>query len=122
MLSPVPPLTFHSQKYVDIDNQVDLRDIAAQLIETFDLMIARQNAYREGHGEHSIYDIQYGEQLRDPIGQMRKLYAHFDEPFTPQVQSAMQRLLADKPAGQARHSPIQPRGVWSDGRRRAAAF
>jgi hypothetical protein len=78
---------------------VDLREIAAQMIETFDLMIARQNAYRTKHGDKSIYDIQYAQQLHDPIGEMRKLYAHFDEPLTREAQDAMVRLLADKPQG-----------------------
>jgi hypothetical protein len=78
---------------------VDLREIAAQMIDTFDLMIARQNAYRDQHGEDSIFDIQYSEQIRDPIGQMRKLYAHFNEPFTPQAEAGMTNLLADNPQG-----------------------
>jgi hypothetical protein len=78
---------------------VDLRRIADQMIETFDLMIERQNAYRDEHGETSIYDIQYVAQLRDPVGQMRKLYAHFDEPLTPQTEAAMTRLVAENPQG-----------------------
>lgn len=78
---------------------VDLREIADQMIETFDLMIDRQNAFRARHGEGSIYDIQYDDQLRDPIGEMRKLYAHFDEPFTPKAEAAMRELLAANPRG-----------------------
>src|SRR5579862_4298260 len=78
---------------------VDLRRIAEQMIYTFDLMIERQNAYRAKHGETSIYDIQYVEQLRDPIGQMRELYAHFDEPLTREAEAAMVKLLAAKPQG-----------------------
>jgi len=78
---------------------VDLGQIADQMIRTFDLMIARQNAFRARHGENSIYDIHYAEQLRDPIGQMRKLYAHFDEPFTSEAQEAMTKLLAANPQG-----------------------
>jgi hypothetical protein len=80
-------------------DSVDLRKIAEQLIETFDLMIERQNAFRERRGERSIYDIQYAEQLRDPIGQMRKLYAHFDEPLTSAAETAMSKMLADNPQG-----------------------
>lgn len=76
---------------------VDLPQIADQMIKTFDLMIARQNAYRDQHGADSIHDIRYVEQLRDPIGEMRKLYAHFDEPFTAETQAAMQHLLAQNP-------------------------
>jgi len=78
---------------------VDLRRIADQMIDTFDLMIARQNAYRDKHGEDSIFDIQYTEQLRGPIAQMRKLYDHFDEPLTTDAEAAMSRLLANNPQG-----------------------
>lgn len=74
-------------------------EIAALLLETFDLMIARQNAYRDKHGADSIYDIQYAEQLRDPIGTMRKVYERFDTPFTTEVESSMTRLLNDNPQG-----------------------
>lgn len=78
---------------------VNLSQIADQMIETFDLMIKRQNAYRDKHGEKSIYDIQYVEQLRDPVGQIRKLYAHFEEPFTPEAEAAMLKLVAENPQG-----------------------
>jgi Sulfotransferase family len=80
-------------------NAVDLRQIADQMIDTFDHMIARQNAFRERHGEKSIYDIQYAEQLRDPIGQIGKLYAHFGEPLTRVAETAMRKLLAENPQG-----------------------
>lgn len=78
---------------------VNLGQIADQMIETFDLMIERQNAYRDKHGEMSIYDIQYVEQLRDPVGQIRKLYAHFDEPFTSETELAMNEMVAENPQG-----------------------
>ena len=78
---------------------VDLPEIAAQMIDTFDVMIARQNAFRDTHGERSIFDIQYADQLRDPIGVMRKLYAHFDEPLTAEAEVAMTTLLRDQPKG-----------------------
>jgi hypothetical protein len=86
-------------------NVVDLRDIAAQMIDTFDRMIARQNAFRDQHGRDAIYDILYAEQLRDPIGQMRKLYAHFDTRFTPATEAAMVKLLAANQQGKhGKHS------------------
>jgi hypothetical protein len=81
----------------NFSDSVDLRQIADQMIKTFDLMIARQNAYRNKHGADAIYDIKYVEQLRDPIGEMRRLYAHFDEPFTSHAEAAMQQQLASNP-------------------------
>lgn len=80
-------------------DRVDLPEIAAQMIETFDQMIERQDTYRAKHGADAIYDIQYTDQLRDPIGEMSKLYAHFGEPFTDEAKTAMRRLLAEKPKG-----------------------
>jgi hypothetical protein len=78
-------------------DQVDLREIAQTLLHTFDLMIERQNAYRAQHGERSIYDIQYLDQLKDPVGTMRRLYAHFGEAFTAETEARMTRLVADNP-------------------------
>lgn len=78
-------------------DKVDYGEIRQTLLETFDLMIARQNAYREKHGQNSIHDIQYEAQLRDPVGTMRKLYAHFEEPLTAEAEARMTRLAADNP-------------------------
>lgn len=78
---------------------VDLPGIATQMIDTFDLMIARQNAYRDAHGQDSIHDIRYKDLMKDPIGEMRKLYAHFDEPLTPEAEAAMVKYLAEAPQG-----------------------
>jgi hypothetical protein len=78
---------------------VDLKLIGRQMLEIFSLMIARQNDYRVRHGVDAIFDIQYDAQLRDPLGQMRALYGRFDEPFTPAVQSAMEKMLAENPKG-----------------------
>jgi len=80
-------------------DHVDLRQIASQMIATFDLMIARQNDFRERHGAPSIYDIHYSELTRDPLGELRRLYAHFEEPFTAEADAAMTRLLQANPQG-----------------------
>jgi hypothetical protein len=78
-------------------DQVSMQEIADLLLRTFDLMIERQNAYRQKHGADAIFDIQYEAQLRDPLGVMRRLYAHFDEPFTAQAESRMSRFIAESP-------------------------
>jgi hypothetical protein len=86
-------------------DHVDLRGIAEQMIDTFDHMIARQNTFRDKHGENAIHDIRYPDLMKDPIGEMRKLYARFDEPFTPEAEAGMTRLLAEAPQGKhGKHS------------------
>ncbi len=101
-------------------DKVDMREIAHTLLHTFDLMIERQNAYRAKHGEDSIYDIQYSEQLRDPVGTMRKLYAHFDEPLSAGAEARMTRLAAENP--QHKHGKhvysLQEFGLTADGVRK----
>ncbi len=99
---------------------VDLREIADQMIATFDLMIARQNAFRAVHGARSIHDIQYIDQVREPIGTMRKLYAHFNEPLTPAAEAAMTKLMAASPQGKhgAHHYTLEEFGLTAAGVRK----
>ncbi len=86
-------------------DHVDLPAIGAMLIETFDVMIERQNAFRAVHGDAAIFDIQYAQQMRDPVGQMEALHAHFGEPFTPESRAAMQGFARNNPQGKhGRHA------------------
>ncbi|WP_231862655.1 sulfotransferase family protein [Sphingorhabdus sp. M41] len=78
---------------------VDGRRIADALMETFDLMIERQQAYRAKHGEDAIFDIDYAEQVRDPVGMMAKVYDHFNEPLTAEAEAAMRACIAENPKG-----------------------
>ncbi|MCJ8159922.1 sulfotransferase, partial [Sphingomonas sp. LaA6.9] len=85
--------------------EVDPIEVGKALVQTFDLMIERMLAYREKHGQDSIHDIQYEDQVRDPIGEMRKLYARFDEPFTAEAEAGMAAYLACNPQGKhGKHS------------------
>ncbi len=86
-------------------DDVDPLVCGTTLLRTFDLMIARQLTYREKHGWDSIHDIQYVDQVRDPIGEMKKLYARFGEPLTPEAETAMQAMLDANPQGKhGKHS------------------
>ena len=90
---------------VMFSDAVDLKAIGQTMLETFDEMIRRMLAYREAHGWDSIYDIQYGDLMRDPMGEMKKLYAHFDEPLTANAETRMRAYLADNPQGKhGKHS------------------
>ena len=42
-------------------------------------------------------DVHYGDLLRDPIGTMRQVYAHYALPFTPTAEERMRRFLAENP-------------------------
>lgn len=86
-------------------DDVDPKACGEVLLKTFDLMIERQQAYRDAHGQDSIYDIQYADQVGDPIGTMKRLYARFDEPLTPEAEAAMHKTLTANPQGKhGKHS------------------
>lgn len=98
-------------------DEVDMQAIGQCLLETFDLMIARTLAYKDEHGWDSIYDVQYQQLMRDPITEMKKLYAHFDEPFSPEAEVAMQSYMTNNPKGKhGRHSyDLADYGLTADG-------
>lgn len=79
--------------------QVDLQAIGAMLLDTFDRMIERTLAYKDRHGWNSIYDLQYAEVMRDPIGELKKIYRYFNEPFTAGAEAAMHAYMRDNPQG-----------------------
>jgi hypothetical protein len=80
-------------------DSVDLNAIGKTMIETFDKMIERTLAYKEKHGWDSIYDLQYADMMRDPIGEMKKLYQHFSEPFTAEAEAAMTAYMKKNQQG-----------------------
>jgi hypothetical protein len=80
-------------------DHVDLHAIGASMVDTFDKMIERALAYKARHGVQSIYDLQYAALMRDPVGEIRKLYRHFGEPFSAAAEQAMVAYLANNPQG-----------------------
>ena len=86
-------------------DEVDTVAIGRSLLETFDVMIERTLAYKQKFGWDAIYDIQYTKAMRDPIGETRKIYEHFGEPFTSAAEAAMSAYMTENPKGKhGRHS------------------
>ncbi|MDE8651109.1 sulfotransferase [Novosphingobium sp. H3SJ31-1] len=80
-------------------DKVDLHRIGETFVETFRLMIDRQQAFRDKHGQDAILDVQYADVMRDPITEVRRIYQRFDEPLTPRALAAMDAYLAANPKG-----------------------
>jgi hypothetical protein len=84
-------------------DEVDFHTIGRNLLETFDVMIERTLAYKDKHGWDSIYDMQYPDVMRDPVEEIRKVYRHFDEPFTAEAEAAMNHYMQANPKGKHGH-------------------
>jgi hypothetical protein len=50
-------------------------------------------------GHDRIIDFHYADAVRDPMGEMRKLYAALGDEFTPETEAAMSAWLAENPQG-----------------------
>lgn len=86
-------------------DDIDLEGIGRSFSDTFQVMIDRTLAFKAKHGEDAILDVQYADTVRDPMGSVRPIYDHFNEPLTPEAEHAMERYLADNPKGKhGKHS------------------
>ncbi|WP_460854197.1 sulfotransferase family protein [Pseudomaricurvus hydrocarbonicus] len=83
-----------------LSDNVDLHSIGETMMDTFTLMVERTLAYKEKHGWDAIYDLQYVDVMRDPIGEIKKMYAALDEPWSATAESAMTTYLNNNPKGQ----------------------
>jgi hypothetical protein len=46
-----------------------------------------------------VLDVHYRDLLRDPIGTVRRIYAHFDLPLPPEAEAHMRQCLLENPQG-----------------------
>jgi hypothetical protein len=88
-------LIYHVRKMFSDD--VDPLACGRLLMRTFDQMIERTIAFEAAHGPDAIHHIQYADLVADPVGEMRKFYAHADEPLTDEAVASMQAMLAENP-------------------------
>lgn len=54
-------------------------------------------------GAQALHDVRYAELMRDPIGEIRRLYAWAGDELTPEAEAAMTAWLADNPQGALGH-------------------
>ena len=59
--------------------------------------VERMLRVRERLGAERVHDLYYADVMRDPIGEMRRLYEWTGEAFTDEVADNMRRYLAENP-------------------------
>jgi len=86
-------------------DKLDLKRIGENLMETFEVMVERADAFKAKHGADAIHDVQYVDTVRDPIATVRKIYERFDEPLTAEAEAAMDSYLVENQKGKhGKHS------------------
>jgi hypothetical protein len=85
--------TFHTDN--NPDNDYIGRHYPAQIAAHLDRMID----FMKARPDVTIHHLHYADMTRDPIGEMRRLYATLGDDFTPAVEAGMSAWLADNPQG-----------------------
>jgi len=73
-------------KFTDRTDHAYLGDLN---LRTWSEAMRRAIAFRHGGGDHRFHDIHFRAMLRDPLGQVRELYAWLGEPVSPEFARAM---------------------------------
>jgi hypothetical protein len=83
--------------FSDVDHDAYINahwtDVAVELV-------SRVMAWRDGHGDARFVDVAYQELTSDPIGVVRKIYAHDGTELNADAEAAMRRYLAEHPQGE----------------------
>jgi hypothetical protein len=72
-------------------DDIDLRYIGALNVEHWSVGMQRALAFRAGGTDARFYDIDFRAMQRDPIGEIRGLYAWLGEPVTEVFEAGMRR-------------------------------
>jgi len=77
----------------------DIGHLAANAPRQIAEHVNRMIAFKAARPEIPVHDLHYAEMMRDPVGEMRRLYAFLGDPFTEEVEQGMRDWLADNPQG-----------------------
>jgi len=72
-------------------DKVDLKYVGELNVHHWSVGIARALAFRASGHDKRFYDIHFRSMQRDPIGEVRGLYAWLGEPVTPDFEAGMER-------------------------------
>ncbi|MFO0692108.1 MAG: SDR family NAD(P)-dependent oxidoreductase [Polyangiales bacterium] len=85
-------------------DHVDAREVGRHWLRKVDRMIERSLAVRDGGRASSFVDVSYYDVLKDPIAEVRRIYAHAGLELIPEAEAAMREVVdRDKQHRYGRH-------------------
>jgi len=78
-----------------VDKAALAREVRQRWVEGAGLAVKYRQA--AGNLQHQLFDVRYGDLVRDPMGMVRRIYAHFDLELTAAAETAMQQFLWANP-------------------------
>jgi hypothetical protein len=80
-----------------MSDSVDKHAVGREQLEAWTWGLRRTMAVRDRLGPDRVVDVQYDDTVRDPVGTVRRVYAHFGLERTAQVDDGVRAYLADNP-------------------------
>jgi hypothetical protein len=87
-------------------DDVDLHYLGALNVEQWSMAMRRALAFRDAGNEHRFFDMDYRAVQRDPVGEVRRLYAWLGEPVTPEFEAGMRRWWREN--AESREQNVHP--------------
>jgi len=84
----------------------DLHYLGAMNVEHRSTAIERGHAFRDAGNDHRVYDMDFRAVQRDPIAEVRGLYAWLDEPVSDAFERGMRRWWAEN--AETREQNVHP--------------
>lgn len=81
------------------EEQVDEERIARTQLESWAGAADAGVAFRREHGSGSFYDLRFEDFMADPVGAVKKIYTHFDQPLAPEGEEALNLWNEEHPQG-----------------------
>ena len=104
--------------YVEVgrmfSDHIDLRYLGGINIEQWSLAMRRALAFRDAGHEHRFFDMDHRAVQRDPIGEVRRLYAWLGEPVTPRFEAGMRRWWHENAASREQNVHPDPTAFGID--------
>lgn len=87
---------------------IDLHALGALNVEQWSVAMKRAIEFREDGNDHRFYDMDFRAVQRDPLGEVRALYAWLDEPVTEAFEDGMRRWWEEHAAARAPNAHPDP--------------
>jgi len=81
------------------EETVDEETIARTQLESWAVAADGGLAYRREHGSARFYDLHFDDFMADPIGAVKRIYAHFDQELSPEGERCLEKWEAEHPQG-----------------------
>jgi len=81
------------------EEDVDMRAIAEEQLESWGRAADAGVAYRKEHGSEQFFDLRFADFMADPIGSVKSIYQHFDQELSPEGEKQLRAWHEAHPQG-----------------------